>query len=265
MDEKQMVDAAIQIVKDRSKDIYDDGLKPATKEGGEALQTLVGLVNHVVFYPIKKANITYKYKLEQFQQDLLNRMNKIPDEKFVEPPLTIAGPTIEALKYTFDTKELREMYIGLLSSTMNIETTMLTHPAYVEIIKQMSPIDATIFRKAVAVGASIACARVEIRNGSKFYRYAMPEMFVPDLLNEEDPFLFSSSIKNLCRLGLLTHRNNTLITDYDYDSFRDHPFVKKQLEIYTDIINQADLSIKIDPEVIVINDFGRAFARVCLE
>jgi len=72
MEENQMKEiattAVVEALKERSKDIYDDGLKPATKEGGEALQAVVGLFNNVVLYPVKKANIHFKYKLEQFEK-----------------------------------------------------------------------------------------------------------------------------------------------------------------------------------------------------
>lgn len=115
MNNNEFPEIAMELLKERSKDIYDDGLKPATKEGGEALQTIVGLFNNVVLYPIKKANLTYKYKLKQFEEELGEKINKISDDKFVDPPLTIVGPTIEALKYTFDEAELREMYLNLLT------------------------------------------------------------------------------------------------------------------------------------------------------
>lgn len=66
-----------------------------------ALATLVGWFNNVVLYPVKKANITYRYKLERFEDDLYKQAAQIPEQFQHEPNLMIAGPTLEALKYTY--------------------------------------------------------------------------------------------------------------------------------------------------------------------
>ncbi|MCY6370662.1 DUF4393 domain-containing protein [Clostridium ganghwense] len=262
MEQNQVAEIATEVLKERSKDIYDDGLKSATREGGEALQTIVGLFNNVVLYPVKKANITFKYKLEQFEQDLKRKTEKTPSHKLIEPPLAIAGPTLEALKYTFDTKELREMYINLLSTSMNVDTVILTHPAYVDIIKAMSPLDAIVFQRASKMG-QIPCSRVTIGFDEKVYINAMPKIFIPDLLDTENPFLLSSSVENLCRLGLLTHSDNTII-GYDYDLFRNHDFVRLQFEKCKAINTEVELKININGDVLFVNDFGKNFAKACL-
>ncbi|OBR91580.1 hypothetical protein CLRAG_29440 [Clostridium ragsdalei P11] len=264
MSENPIKDAAIEVLKERSKEIYDDGLKPVTKEGGEILQTIVGLFNNVVLYPVKKANLTFRYKLEQFEKDLKLKTDNIPDDKLIEPPLNIAGPTIEALKYTFDTKEIREMYINLLSSSMNADTVRLAHPSYVEIIKSMTPLDAIVFKNAAKDSKNIPCARVTIGFDDKSYTYAMPTIFAPDLIGEEDPFLVSSSIENLCRLGILTHLE-TSIVGYDYDLFKQHPFVMKQFEKFKNVNPRLKLKIDIVKQVIFASDFGKNFAKACLQ
>ncbi|CAI3227120.1 conserved hypothetical protein [Clostridium neonatale] len=263
MSEDLVEKALIEVAKERSKDIYDDGLKPATKEGGEALEALVGLFNNVVLYPVKKANITYKYKLSQFEHDMKLKNSKIPKEKLIEPPLTISGPTFEALKYTFDTEELREMYLNLLSSAMNIDTVEYSHPGYVDIIKQMSPLDANIFKKISKLGENIACARIDIGFDKKVYTKAMPNIFAPDLLNDYNPFLVSSSIANLCRLGLMTHLDNT-ISGFDYNSYKEHPYVVSRFEMFKEIDKTRNLHINVKGNVLIINDFGKNFAKVCL-
>lgn len=263
MSEDLVEKALIEVVKERSKDIYNDGLKPATQEGGEALQAVVGLFNNVVLYPIKKANITFKYKLSQFEDDMKLRINKIPKEKLIEPPLTISGPTFESLKYTCDTKELREMYLNLLCSSMNIDTVEFSHPSYVDIIKQMSPLDANVFNKIVKKNDNIPCARVTIGFENKFYVDAMPKIFVPELLDSYNPSLISSSIENLCRLGLITHYENG-ITAFNYDEFKEHYYVISQFEKYKDFDTEHELKVVVEGETLRINDFGKNFAKVCL-
>lgn len=263
MNQNEFSDIAVEVLKERSKDIYDDGLKSATKEGGEALQAIVGLFNNVVLYPIKKANITYKYKLKQFEQELSEKIDKIAEDKFVEPPLTIVGPTIEALKYTFEASELREMYLNLLASSMNSDTIMLAHPSYVDIIKSMSSLDAIIFKRAFNLNDNIAVARVTIGFDNKIYTNAMPRIFAPGLLEGENPFLVSSSLENLCRLGVLTFNENTIM-GFDYENFKSHAFVQNQLHQYTQVDLNRDLRLDVNGKVIYLSNFGRNFGNTCL-
>ena len=48
-----------------------------TKQTDGVLSTVVGFFNNVVLYPIKKANLTFKYKLEAFEHDLKKKIEKI--------------------------------------------------------------------------------------------------------------------------------------------------------------------------------------------
>ena len=41
------------------------------KQTDGALSTIVGFFNNVVLYPVKKANLTFRYKLEAFEDDLI--------------------------------------------------------------------------------------------------------------------------------------------------------------------------------------------------
>lgn len=257
-----------EIIKERAKDIYEDGFKGATTEAGQALEAVVGLFNNVVLYPIKKANLSFKYKLEEFEKDLKREISKVDSSNIIEPPLSVLGPTLEALKYTFDTNELREMYVNLLAKSMNIETVQLTHPGYVDIIKSMSYLDAIIFQKIYKINGPIACSKVQIGFGNKVYSLAMPNYFAPSLLNDEDPFLVSSSISNLCRLGIINHEINS-INGYDYDLFKSHEFLKHRLEIFEEVHSKGDnsyhkLEVTLSKDVLYLNDFGKNFGKVCI-
>ena len=47
------------------------------KQTDGALSTVVGFFNNVVLYPVKKANLTFKYKLEAFEDDLKEKIKDI--------------------------------------------------------------------------------------------------------------------------------------------------------------------------------------------
>ena len=69
------------------------------RQADGALSTVVGFFNNVVLYPVKKANLTFRYKLEAFEDDLKEKIKNIPEENLQVPPVKIAGPVLEALRY----------------------------------------------------------------------------------------------------------------------------------------------------------------------
>lgn len=82
--------------------------------------------------------MTFKYKLEAFEDDLKEKIKDIPEENIQIPPTMIAGPTLEALRYTYDEDVLREMYENLLASSMDNRIAIQAHPAFVDAITDVS-------------------------------------------------------------------------------------------------------------------------------
>lgn len=263
--EKAIMTAAIEVAKDRAEDLYKDGAQGAVKESGEALQAIVGLFNNVVLHPIKLANINFRYKLEQFEEDLRSKVSKIPEVNLVEPDISISGPTIEALKYTFDKKELREMYLNLLSSAMNSDLSSEVHPAFVEIIRGMGALDAVVF-KEISKTHQFPVSYLRLTYGDKYLPSAVPSMFAPDLLEYGDPFLISKSLVNLGRLGLVENTPMSFITAVDYKSHIQHEFIQSQLNLYKIDDPARIYSITSDGNGLCrITDLGRSVSKCCLE
>ncbi|WP_318470501.1 Abi-alpha family protein [Photobacterium leiognathi] len=108
-----------KIALERSKDFYDDAISPSAKKAGEAIETLTSLFSDVLLYPVKTANENFKCKYKIFKHELSKKMENIPQENTIEPSLIISGPALENLKYAFDEKHLRNMYLDLLSNAMD--------------------------------------------------------------------------------------------------------------------------------------------------
>lgn len=62
------------------------------------------------------AGISQDYFSEQFPVDLAERTRDIPDENLVAPPPSVAVPAIQALEYSLDEPDLKEMYLALLDT-----------------------------------------------------------------------------------------------------------------------------------------------------
>lgn len=227
-----------------------------------ALSTVVGFFNNVVLYPVKKANLTFRYKLEAFEDDLKEKIKYIPEENLQIPPTMIAGPTLEALRYTYDETELREMYENLLASAMDTRIANQALPSFVDAIKQMSPLDAMVLQKFVDM-YQLPCGGIKfsILNTNQVYTKAMPIYFIAELSNMADPFIISTSITNLLRLGFLNIIDGT-INGYDYESLKVHPYVQSRNILFSNL--GKPIKIDIDKKVIKINDYGKNFAKICL-
>lgn len=57
----------------------------------------------------------------------------------------VAVPIVEAMRYTSHKEELREMFTNLLGAAMNADS-IDAHPAFVDIIKQLSPDEGKIIK-----------------------------------------------------------------------------------------------------------------------
>lgn len=88
--------------------------------------------------------INRNFDLDLVELLLANKLDHVAEEKLTTPPSYIAVPTLQAICYCVDCDELRHMFASLLACAMNLDTQQKAHPAYVEMIKQLSPLDAHV-------------------------------------------------------------------------------------------------------------------------
>ncbi len=138
---RDAVDAATGLVK--AVPVYENIVQPAAKEIGAGLQTVAKTV-HIALAPVSALVWGFEQIKEFVGTSVAKRLEKIPKDKIITPPAQIAGPALEALRYTGHEETLREMYGKLLATSMNADQATSAHPGFVEIIKQMSPDEARI-------------------------------------------------------------------------------------------------------------------------
>jgi hypothetical protein len=124
---------------------------PVAEEFGNEICPLgkeVGAVGlraaRVLLQPVSGLVWGFERMEEWIANSIAPKIGKIPPQFRVEPKLIIAGPAIESMKYCGSEPHLRDMFANLLATSMDARVSSKAHPAFVEIVKQLSPDEARI-------------------------------------------------------------------------------------------------------------------------
>lgn len=241
------------------EDLSKNALDKPTKELGEGLGSLFWLV----FSPIHAARASLEPRINQYKKNLEEKLSKIPPENLIEPPLNIVGPALEAAKYYIEDDNLREMFANLIANSMNVETQSITHPAFVEVIKQLSPFDVKILRiLRDNYYWPVAKLKFKLKDSSGIKTFPddifpFPEMYQN---NYKD---YSSGVDSLVRLGILSIDYTTPLADEsDYDLIYQHPVFRfLERAIKDDLLDAKELNLI--KGVWEWTGFGKKFIDCC--
>ena len=118
-----------------------------TIEEVDKTSALVVRAIHAALSPLEKWVLQKECNLAETKKLLEEKLKDTPAENIITPPSYVAVPALQSIAYCMDDIQLRDMYAELLAHAMNSETVDNVHPTFVEIIKQMSPFDALVFKK----------------------------------------------------------------------------------------------------------------------
>lgn len=121
--------------------LYDDAVSPAAKETGALGEDLVKVVRLALF-PFQ-IGAAVQDRLRAFVDQAVR---KVPEERRVPPPPQILGPVLEGIRYEPAETPIDDMFNALLSTSMDSERIELAHPAFPQLIRQLSRDEAIILR-----------------------------------------------------------------------------------------------------------------------
>lgn len=252
-----------------AKDVYDNGLKPAVIETGKALAepikgaTRVGRLVNAMFSSIDCWILEREYAVKETQKLLDKKLENIPDEDIEPPKNYIAIPALQALSYSIDSEELRNMYANLLAKSMYTKTADKVHPAYVEIIKQLDPMDIKIFEYIISKGNGIAIKELSLYDLSK--SECIPFLNVASEIEFAEVNIVSNSLDNLVRLRLI-EKSNAAVEKYIYDEIDKNPMSQKFYKaIESRIKNPNNEKIHFENKHVTITTLGITFHSICNE
>jgi hypothetical protein len=246
--------------------IYQDALQPAVKEVGTALQMVAKTV-HIALAPVSALVWGFEQIKEFVSTKVAEKLRHVPPENIATPKPNVAGPALESLKYTGHEETLRDMYANLLAASMDTRTAAGAHPAFVEIIKQLTPDEARLLQ---LFSAPRPLPLIDVR-----YEYKTPtatksggqDVLVHfSLLGWEAgcelPRLTPAYIDNICRLGLAE-----VPAFFKYTS----PGVYEPLESHSDVllaIEHVKTSEEWKPVInrkgLKVTALGEQFCRICV-
>lgn len=240
---------------------YDDLAHPTAKSLGNTASLIPRTIG-VWLGKWEKWVINGEESIRLTAEAVREKADKIPEEKLTEPEPYVAIPAVQQLSYCYDSEVLREMYANLLVSSMNTDTKGQVHPAFVDIIKQLTPDEAKLLKSIAKETSYIPLIDLQIQLGSG--RGHIP--FLKNYTNIGDrvcdtPTNICAYIENLDRLKLVCILEDIHMTDRDkYIPLENSPYYSTLKNIKL----PEGKTFTTKQKSFVITEFGKSFIDTCI-
>jgi len=250
--------------------LYEDTLQPTVQEIGKLAARIPRAIN-AAFSGLDKWILNKEYAIDETKKLLEQKLENVDPNKIVTPEAYVAVPAIQAISYSMDSKELRNLYANLLAKAMNVDTKDFVHPSFVEIIKQMSPIDAHILEeissKSFIQVANIYCSKYLNKNTNhsiQLMENPIEKHGFEGLTHIIDfpPDIIKIAIDNILRLRLIEERFH--LNDTINEEIKASPLyisISQQLKKFV-----VDDTWKYEeiPQSYHLTDLGKSFRNICI-
>ena len=258
--------------------IYQDAAQPSLQAIGKELAPAGKLLGKTTARTIKATLAPLRgllwgwEKIEKIVMPELAARVENQLHLLVAPKLTVAGPVLESLRFTGNEPELREMYINLLATSMNRETAEKAHPAFAEIIRQLSPDEARIIqyfakeKTVVQMALATQCPHIPGRQAQlvryEFLKQAVSLIDIDVTCEHRD--LIPAYLDNLRRVSVISvselgdgysHDNDTR-----YKRLENHPLIQDQVKE----LQAAGTSYRRCGGSFGLTSFGDQFCAACV-
>ena len=248
--------------------VYKDAIQPGAVEIGKALGTIGKAVN-AALSPLKFVVWGYE-QIELYLTDKVSEeLKDVPPERIISPDLTVAGPAVEAMKFAGHKQVLREMYARLLARAMDSDTATSAHPAFVEIVKQLTPDEAKAMkhiwgREAIPL-VTIKARHVEPEDklslGGREEEHLRNFSLVGYEASCDHPGLAPAYLDNLARLKLIDIRDLTFADESLYEPLESH---EELSDLLGEIADNPDREVKFKRHIASTTELGRQFCAICM-
>ena len=258
---KDILDAVSNLAK--AVPIYQDAIQPAAKEVGKGLQTIARTVN-LALEPFNGLVWGYDQIKEFISAKLAEKLKDTPQENISPPKASIAGPLLESLRYIGSESSLSELYANLLATAMDKSTAPEAHPAFVELIRQMTSDEAKIMELFLSRDAyPLISIRAELKNQSGGYDHTVLINDLGESAQCERPEMSPFYIDNLRRLGLVELPSSYFL--HDEGGFNKLESSAETNEILENIKLNPELNPRIIRGGVKLSPLGHLFIKACIK
>ncbi|MGG3924923.1 DUF4393 domain-containing protein [Metabacillus fastidiosus] len=220
---------------------------------------------------VDKMRIKHQKDRQEYEKEILLELSSIPEQNLIEPTMGIVGPALEASKFHIGEPELRKMFAKVIAASMDERMFQNVHHSFVEIIKQLSPLDAqnlNLFKNEESHVLPIAEFALRQDPPGTGFTILARHIFLSNK-NCQDINIAGMSITNLLRLGLIEIDYARIITrEGEYDIFETHPYYIENKTKYGTIQYPKDPKLVdkffYNPGIARFSPLGKMFINACL-
>lgn len=190
-------------VADEAKSLVTEGYRDIAKPAATEIGKTAGGVTSLVLWPVNALVDGIKAGLERLRARVAKKLERIPPERQLAAPPSLAAKI--ALNYALlddgdEVSELREMFEDLLLCAMDSNTARTAHPAFVEMIAQLTQDEAWLL-KALERSEYAASNVMDHDETNRRRSLGLRTLLGRGVI--DDPARKEVAISNLDRLGIL--------------------------------------------------------------
>ena len=196
-----------------------------------------------------------------------DKVKKLSPDKIVEPEPYVVIPAIQQLCYCQNNEVLRNLYANLLVSSMNADKKWDVHPAFVDIIKQLSPDEAKIINYVEnAKNRFMPLIDVKGLDKDRSPKDSGHELIITNFTTVgfcviEKKENICKYVDNLLRLNLFEIPPTYHLTNPSlYETLKNSPVLSNMIEPFRPFYD-----IDFNYKILVISNLGLSFKRICCE
>jgi hypothetical protein len=203
--------------------------------------------------------VSEDYFKDTFPEEMAAKTAHIPDEHMITPTASIAVPAMQGLSYSFEEPDLKELYLNLLTIAVDDRRADDAHPAFVEVIKQLSAEEARLLNQLLTQRVSPIVRLRNHREETGGYAPKMTHLLNVCNIETAEPAELPQMpawVDNWVRLGLVEVSYGVyLVEEARYDWVDSRPE-------YLRIAQEPDIErLEIQKGVISRTAFGERFLR----
>lgn len=242
--------------------IYQDAIQPAARKVGEGLETIASTIL-IALAPLKALVWGYEQFESFLSTKVAEKLSETPSDEIIEPKLHVAGPALEALRYTGHEETLSDLYANLLAASMDARTAYKAHPSFVEIIKQITPDEARLLKyfSTAELLPVITMQNVDTSGEGGHVDVLVNFSTFGKDADCEHPHLTPAYLDNLARLGVIALPDKWYTSPGIYEELENHPSV---IEVKEQINGQEERKAEVSEGVVEVTSLGKQFMEACV-